>query len=312
MISLEQYFKQHYSPKSISNYLSIVSRFAAYMNNKAATASYKDILEYIGYLRQSKLSPRSIHNYLHVVKAYYNWLTETGQRNDHPCKRLNLKDRINKSIAIESLYSMETLENLLQTHQSKNKTLQKRDECVISLLIYQALTIQEISDIELNNLDLEKGTIYIKAGRSNRSRTLSLKSQQIMTFYQYISNDRIKLLSKNRNGTKSDKKRLILSYTGKPILPMNITDILNPRRLSVSEIPQKAVQNKPDMLSLSKHKLLPLKIRQSVLAHLLKQNHDIRIVQVFAGHRKAASTEGYKQTGLEELKQAVGKYHPLK
>jgi integrase/recombinase XerD len=292
MITLEAYFKQHYSPKSISNYLSIVSRFAAYMNGNAATASYKDILEYIGYLRNSKLSPRSIHNYLHVVKAYYNWLTETGQRKDHPCKRLNLKDRINKSIAIESLYSMETLENLLQSHKSKNKTLQKRDECVISLLIYQALTVQELSDLELNNLNLDKGTIYIKAGRSNRSRTLSLKSQQIMTFYQYINTDRLQLLKKHKQATESDKKRLILSYTGKPILSMNITDILNPRR-----------QNKP--------KLLPLKIRQSVLAHLLKQNHDVRIVQVFAGHRKAASTEEYKQTGLEELKTAVGKYHPL-
>jgi len=273
------------------------------MNNKPETASYKNILEYIGYLRQSKLSPRSIHNYLHVVKAYYNWLTETNQRKDHPCKRLNLKDRINKSIAIESLYSFETLENLLQSHQSKNKTLQKRDECVISLLIYQALTVQELSDLELNNLNLDKGTIYIKAGRSNRSRTLSLKSQQIMTFYQYINTDRLQLLKKNKQATESNKKRLILSYTGKPILSMNITDILNPRRLNVSEMPPKAVQNKP--------KLLPLKIRQSVLAHLLKQNHDVRIVQVFAGHRKAASTEEYKQTGLEELKTAVGKYHPL-
>jgi len=301
MKTLEAYFKQHYSPKSISNYLGIASRFAAYMNNNATTASYKDILEYIGYLRQSKLNPRSIHNYLHVIKAYYNWLVETGQRTDHPCKRVNLKDRINKSIAIESLYSFEALENLLQSHQSKNKALQKRDECVISLLIYQALTVQELSDLELNNLDLEKGTIYIKAGRSNRSRTLSLKSQQIMTFYQYINNDRLKLLSKNKTATESDKKRLILSYTGKPILPGNITDILNPRR-----------QNKPDMLSLSKHKLLPLKIRQSVLAHLLKQNHDVRIVQVFAGHRKAASTEEYKQTGLEELKTAIQKHHPLR
>jgi integrase/recombinase XerD len=121
-----------------------------------------------------------------------------------------------------------------------------------------------------------------------------------MTFYQYVNNDRLKLLSKNRNSAESAKKRLILSYTGKPILPINITDILNPRR-----------QNKPDMLSLSKHKILPLKIRQSVIAQLLKQNHDIRIVQVFAGHRKAASTEAYKQTGLEELKSAVNKYHPL-
>lgn len=265
-MSLEEYFKAHYSPKSISNYLGITCRFKAYMNNNAETATYKDILEYIGYLRQYKLSPRSIHNYLHVVKAYYNWLIETGQRADHPCKRLNLKDRLNKSIAIESLYSMETLENLLQSHQSKNKALQKRDECVISLLIYQALTTQELSALETENINLEKGTVYIKAGRSNRSRTLSLKSQQIMSFYQYINNDRLKLLSKNKNAIDSDKKRFILSYTGKPILPINITDILNPRR-----------QNKP--------KLLPLKIRQSVITHLLKQGNDVRIVQVFAGHR---------------------------
>lgn len=58
-------------------------------------------------------------------------------------------------------------------------------------------------------------------------------------------------------------------------------------------------------------KLIPLKIRQSVIAHLLKENNDIRIVQEFAGHRRAASTEAYKQTGLEELKSAIEKLHPL-
>ena len=292
MITLETYFKQHYSPTLINGYLGITKRFTAYMDNKAETASYKDILEYINYLRQSKLSPRSIHNYLHVVKAYYNWLIETNQRKDHPCKRLNLKDRINKSIAIESLYSMETLENMLQSHESKTKALQKRDESVISLLIYQALTTQELSALEVDNINLDEGTVYIKAGRSNRSRALSLKSQQIMSFYQYIHTDRLKLLDKHKEASESDKTRLILSYTGKPILSVNITDIVNPKR-----------QNKP--------KILPLKIRQSVIAHLLKQGHDVRVVQVFAGHRKAASTEEYKQTGLDELKTAIQKHHPL-
>ncbi len=58
-------------------------------------------------------------------------------------------------------------------------------------------------------------------------------------------------------------------------------------------------------------KLIPLKIRQSVIAHLLKENNDVRIVQEFAGHRRAASTEAYKQTGLEELKSAIERLHPL-
>jgi site-specific recombinase XerD len=58
-------------------------------------------------------------------------------------------------------------------------------------------------------------------------------------------------------------------------------------------------------------RLTPLKIRQSVIANLLKAGHDLRIVQAFAGHRRTASTEAYKQTGLEELKAAIEKLHPL-
>jgi hypothetical protein len=49
----------------------------------------------------------------------------------------------------------------------------------------------------------------------------------------------------------------------------------------------------------------------SVITNLLKQKKDLRVVQVFAGHKKPSSTERYRQTGLEELKAAVLKHHPL-
>ena len=63
--------------------------------------------------------------------------------------------------------------------------------------------------------------------------------------------------------------------------------------------------------------LFPLKIlcaqsiRQSVIANLLKGGKDIRVVQVFAGHKSPRATERYRQSGVEELKAAVKKYHPL-
>ncbi len=58
-------------------------------------------------------------------------------------------------------------------------------------------------------------------------------------------------------------------------------------------------------------KMQPLKIRQSVIAHLLKNGNDLRVVQVFAGHKRASATEGYKQSGLEQLKAIIDKLHPL-
>jgi integrase/recombinase XerD len=53
-------------------------------------------------------------------------------------------------------------------------------------------------------------------------------------------------------------------------------------------------------------------IRQSVIANLLKQGADLRVVQVYAGHKSPGTTEKYKQSGVELLKQAIDKHHPLK
>ncbi|HPZ86608.1 MAG TPA: tyrosine-type recombinase/integrase, partial [Flavihumibacter sp.] len=52
-------------------------------------------------------------------------------------------------------------------------------------------------------------------------------------------------------------------------------------------------------------------IRQSVLANLLKQGHDLSVVQVFAGHRYPGSTERYRQDDVATLAAAVSKYHPF-
>ena len=58
--------------------------------------------------------------------------------------------------------------------------------------------------------------------------------------------------------------------------------------------------------------LQPIKIRQSVIANLLKKENDTRIVQVFAGHKRASTTILYKQTELEILQNAINLYHPIR
>jgi integrase/recombinase XerD len=53
-------------------------------------------------------------------------------------------------------------------------------------------------------------------------------------------------------------------------------------------------------------------IRQSVITNLLKSGHDLRVVQVFAGHKYPSTTEKYKQTSVEALQEQIKKYHPMK
>ena len=59
-------------------------------------------------------------------------------------------------------------------------------------------------------------------------------------------------------------------------------------------------------------RITPITIRQSVIANLLKQGKDLRIVQVFAGHKYVSATERYRQNNLATLQKAVQKFHPLR
>jgi integrase/recombinase XerD len=289
-MTLEQYLQREYSPTSINSYQNSINRYLLILGERAADASYTDVLDYIGLLREQNLHPKSLRNNLFAIKIYYRYLVAEGKRADHPCQYLYLKDQINRQIHVESLYPKEVLTELYETYQAKNQENQQRDKIIISLLIYQALAVLEISQIKISDINLEKGTIRIQGNTKNRGRILSLKPNQILMFHNYLKND-WKTYWKRQKPSKR-KYYFILSDKGLQLWQGGINKMIN--------------YNKD-----KQNKLIPLKIRQSVIAHLLKENNDIRIVQEFAGHRRTASTEAYKQTGLEELKSAIERLHPL-
>lgn len=249
------------------------------MQSKAQRANYHDIMGYVSYLRKSNLHPKSLRNHLFAIKIYYRYLVEMEVRKDHPCEKLYLRDQINRSIEIENLYTTEQLENLLKEHRSNDKKNQTRDEIIIGLLIYQALTVRELVNLKITDINLIEANVHIGGSKKNNARTLALKANQILLISDYIREHQEQIyLFENKKGQASS--------------PGQINRIINYKK------------NK-------REKLLPIKIRQSVIANYLKQNNDIRVVQVFAGHKRSGSTEEYKQSGLEELKVSISKIHPL-
>ncbi|OXG06476.1 hypothetical protein BC749_102383 [Flavobacterium araucananum] len=59
-----------------------------------------------------------------------------------------------------------------------------------------------------------------------------------------------------------------------------------------------------------KDKMNSLSIHQSVIKNLPK-THDLRVVQVFAGHMKSTTTEKYRTNNFEDLQADIHKLHPL-
>jgi integrase/recombinase XerD len=288
---LEEYLLKKYKKSSLNPYLCSIRKYFNFIQDKAETAQYKDILEYIVHLRKNEnLQPKTIKHYLLNVKIYYYYLIEIGKRNDHPCSELYLKDKINKQIKVDILYSAETLEKYLESHKNDAKLVRRRNEVITSLLIYQGLTVGEIVALEIEDINLEKAEITIKSSEKP-TRILPLQAKQILLFLNYLKEDKPKLIKYLQSETPI--KTLITGKFEERVRPNVINKMIN------EYLPKN-------------EQLQPIKIRQSVIANLLKKENDTRIVQVFAGHKRASTTILYKQTELEILQNAINLYHPIK
>jgi site-specific recombinase XerD len=287
-MTLEQYLLKKYKKSSLTPNLCSIRKYLNFIQggalknanehfserasrcDGAETAQYKEILEYVGHLRKNEnLHPKTIKQYLNGVKIYYYYLLEIGKRNDHPCSELYLKDKINKQIAVDTLYSQETLEKYLESHKNDAKLVRRRNEVITSLLIYQGLTVGEICNLQIEDINLEKAEIYIKSTETKKGRTLPLNAKQILLFLNYLKEDKPKLTKYLQS--ENPIKTLITGKFEEKVRPNVINKMIN------EHLPKN-------------EQLKPIKIRQSVIANLLKKENDTRIVQVFAGHKRASTT----------------------
>jgi integrase/recombinase XerD len=287
-MTIQAFLKNNYTPSTVRIYLFEINHFLAFLGKeKARAARYKDIITYVHHLRKQYDNPATISRIVHAIKQYYFFLIETNKREDHPCRRLQIKRRNAGEIQIQDLLSKKELEMLLQ-REERYEILTLRNRVVMSLLVHQALRPKEIEQLKSEDLDLEKGEFYTKGTPKTNARTLPLKPEQIMLFYRYVNEVRPQLV-------KSETEAFIITQKGTPQTAEGIHYLIETFR---PMFPTK--------------RLTPTTIRQSVIAAKLKSGNDLRIVQVFAGHKKPSATEKYRQNNLEALKLAINKHHPLK
>ena len=141
--------------------------------------------------------------------------------------------------------------------------------------------------MRIEDIDLAKAAVKVAATKRLLARTLPLAAPQIMALHAYLIQDRPQLL-------RDDTDALILTSRGTAEGGEGIHYLVETLR---PLLPGK--------------RLTPTVIRQSVIALKLKAGGGLRQVQAFAGHKKVSTTEGYRETNLEELRRVVDLFHPL-
>jgi len=257
-------------------------------------AQYKDLMDHVGYLQKQG---KSIHRVNHVLRSIRHYYDYKGWPNIAQGTRMRGVPRTQP----QGLLSEEDLQELYDSYypEPQSEIARKRgnyfhhtDKLILGLLIYQALDMAEFMKVELQDVRLEKGMIYLKSGRQKKERYVPLKANQVLSLDRYMRETRPKLAN-----AESDKL----------FSPQADDYELLHYQFRLLSIKMKA--HAMDFMDIQLNKLSQL--RQSRIAIWVKEE-GIRKAQYLAGFRNVSSAERYRKASLEDLKKQVNIYHPLR
>jgi integrase/recombinase XerD len=276
------------------NYTGLYIEWLNENNYKAEEVNYKiltELIQTIGEqysLNQSRriiLAVRHYYDSLQVEKNPASGIYIRGTRNSI------LNDTIDYNQLKECLTNYEALSDR-----------EKRNKVILGLLFHQAITTAELHQLEPHHIKLKEGKIYIPGHNQTNSRTLDLEASQMLELQEYLLLIRPRMLANltaYRSGRKpnqisdSIQDKLFFSENGNADIKQSLHHLFRKIKKTYPKIESAKI------------------IRATVLAEWLK-TIDIRKVQYMAGHRYVSSTERYNAMNLQELKDSLNKYHPMK
>jgi len=289
MENFKKYLQDNgFRDNTISQHQRYVAYFTGWLREQylqPQQATYNDILSFISHCRSVGKKTNNISRILVSVRHYYSFL-QTRHNTGNPAAGVYLRG-ISREIPCNLLENGE-LDRIYHDYRVTNPR-QQRNRVILGLLIYQAVTTEELHRLETAHFKADKGKIIIPGSRKSNQRTLNLQAFQVMELHEYITATRANILRETGKTTQ----QLIISMQGGTKLKNSLKNLF-------------------DMLKKPYPQLRNAKqIRMSVITNKLK-THNLREVQYFAGHRYVSSTERYQIGNIEDLQKDIEKYFPLK
>ena len=262
--------------------------------------TYNELLTYIDHSTSEGDSKSLLNRKLSAIRKYYDYLLYNEKATKNPATGLFIK---NKQHTVPSnLLTPEELTAIYENYQITDLRSQ-RNKVIIGLLVFQALTREELEKLEITDIKLNAGKIEIPGGKHSNPRTLKLESLQMLDLQEYISITRPAILKGEgiyKIGRKPDninkeeaQNQLFVSMHGSGIIKNSFLHLLYALR-----------RTNPKLTNAQQ-------IRQSVITIWLKTK-DLRTTQYMAGHRYVSSTERYQVNQLDDLQDALNQFHPLR
>lgn len=274
-----------YSDNTIINYEIDIDRYEKFLkinNKKINNIKYKDVLDFISYIKDNHKST-SINRCLSSLRSYYNYLLKENIVDANPFKLVNSMKKEKKLPEYFKYNEYVELVNSIDI----NSNLGIRNRCIFEVLLCTGCRCSELVNIKLCDVDLDNREIKV-LGKGNKERIVYLGSYAIDSLNMYLGvRDEL---------SKKDNKYLFVNHLGNKLTTRGIRDIIDKILLKSS-------------LNL---KITPHTFRHSFATMLLNEGCDLKSVQELLGHVSLSTTSIYTHVSNEELKRVYLHTNPRK
>lgn len=180
---------------------------------------------------------------------------------------------------------LDQVEAILATADSST-ALSKRDRALLETLYGCGARISEAVGLDLDDLDLEQGTVLLR-GKGSKQRIVPIGSYAVTALENYLAAGRPVLV-------KGSQPAVFLNSRGGRL-----------SRQSAWSILREATTKAGISAEVSPHTL-----RHSFATHLLDGGADVRVVQELLGHASVTTTQIYTLVTVDRLREVYASAHP--
>ena len=274
------------SKNTIQAYRADLKEFLGFLLQRGINSwdsiNYPLLVSYIEHLRKKEFSSYSIARKLSTIRSFFKFLSSQKYIKEDPTMIL---ESFRRDRNLPFVLSVSQINSILENIDT-SKQVNLRDRAILELLYASGIRVSEITDLKIENIDVEVGYIRV-FGKGSKERVIPIGKHAKKWLNKYLENVRPKL------NKSSDSNYTFLNRRGKKLSRQSIWKLI------------KKYGRKNAIPNISPHTF-----RHSFATHLLEGGADLRSVQEMLGHVDISTTQIYTQLSRKRLKEIHKKYHP--
>ncbi len=274
------------SPNSVAAYEQDLQRLKAYMDAHdidIVRATPDDLKAFLYDASKSISSVRTQARLIAGIHSFYRFLIYHNYIEQDPSELL---ESPKKERHLPEVLTLDEIDSMIaQLDMSKPES--HRNRAIIEMLYGSGLRVSELVNLRLSDIYRQEGFMRI-TGKGSKQRLVPI-SPVADQWLEYWLEDRSQL------DIKPEYSDIVfLNRYGRQLTRAMIFTII------------KTLAKQADI-----HKTIsPHTLRHSFATHLLQNGADLRIIQDLLGHEDITTTEIYTHLEIQDLREAILKYHP--